>query len=340
MERQKIKVMWVIVAVALFAAWYWKFGGPWMIDSNSAQKHFEPTYGINFNQQIFIPRYSGSMRAQNESPNSVGGMEAFDKTGLVLGWTPIVSGDDGELLADVGSIHLARKVERSGWFQYIPATHTIDENRNKPIVYELVNDSFNCLDKTAAKLHLDVKYEDGSWQQYFPWGYAGELEIWKPVTRGTALEREMKFICGVQLGSEPAPLHFGNADRLFGTWGVEGDAQGRVAGPIIIAEKQISFTVDVKPKLAAVDYHLVSRFTASTFPGGPLASDERKDDYTTFVLELGEHHCALGIHSITVTFTSGQFDVAHFAAFYGPIQGSGTMRRVPTVRLVKDLTAR
>jgi len=326
MERKKIKVMWGIVAVVLFAAWYWKYGGPWRIDSSSAQKPFDPTYRINFNQQIFIPRYSASMRAQNEPPNAVDGMESLGKAGLALGWTPISSGDDGQLLADVGDIRLWRKVERSAWFQYIPSTHTIDENRNKPILYELLNDSFKCFDKTAVKLHLDVKYEDGSWQQYFPWGYAGELEIWKPVTPGTALDREMKFICGVELASDPSITVLGDSDRLFGTWSVETDAPGRVAGPIAIAEKHISFTVDDK-QTCTVDYQLASRFTGSTFPGGPLASDEGENHYTTFVLEFREHHCAPGIQSITITFTSDQFDVAHFSAFSGSVQGSGTMRR-------------
>jgi hypothetical protein len=42
------------------------------------------------------------------------------------------------------------KVERSGWFQYIPKPHTMDENRNKPILYELISDSIKCAEGTQS----------------------------------------------------------------------------------------------------------------------------------------------------------------------------------------------
>jgi hypothetical protein len=248
-----------------------------------------------------------------------------DPVRLASGWTPLKNGNDpGQLLVDVTSIRLWRKVERNGWFQLIPKPHTMDDEQHKPILYELLNDAFNCSEGTASRPQLFMFYEDGTQQQYFPWGMA---DPWKSVTPGTMLDREMKFVCGVQLTSDPPTATIRDKDRLFGTWHVEADAQGRIAGPIVISERQIAWTAEDK-HTCVVNYRVASRVTGSTFPAGPLMGDKPDDAYATFVLELGEHHCGLGIGSFTISFKSGQIDFAHFAAFFGAVQGSGTMRRV------------
>jgi hypothetical protein len=291
-----------------------------------------PARVIDFDQRVSIPtmrRGAGSTGPQNAPPNFVGNMEPYDRAGLALGWTPIGDGDDGQLLADVSAIRLWRKVERSALFQYIPARRTVDENRNKVVLYELVNDSFKCSARTAVKVGLEVKYQDGTWQRYFPWGYAALEDIWVPVMPGTALDREMSFVCGVQLASDPAnTVSRGDADRLFGTWLLGADTQGRISGQIRVARDTISFTADGGKQPCSVRYHLTTLVTGSTYPGAQFSGNRLDNRYSTFVMELGEHHCALGIAAITVTLSSDERDVAHFAAFFGPVQAAGTMRRV------------
>jgi hypothetical protein len=126
-----------------------------------------PTKLITYDQQIVIPKIPGG--ASSMRPLAEEAADPGDQLGLVSRWTPIKNGDDpGQLLVDVPSIHLWRKVERNAWFQYIPKPHTLDENRNKPILYELISDSFKCADGTAVKLRLNVYYEDGTQQDYFP----------------------------------------------------------------------------------------------------------------------------------------------------------------------------
>jgi hypothetical protein len=85
------------------------------------------------------------------------------------------------------------------FLKYIPKPHMIDENRNKPILDELILDAFKCSEGTAQKIRLTVYYEDGTQQLYYPWGYAAP---WKRVSPDTALGREMKFVCALQLTSE------------------------------------------------------------------------------------------------------------------------------------------
>jgi hypothetical protein len=203
----------------------------------------------------------------------------------------------------------------------------MDDNTSKPILYELIRDAFKCSDGTAVKLSLAVYYEDGTRLGYSPWGYAGLSDIWIRVKPGTALSREMSFVCAVELTSKSPTGAKLNEDRIFGTWHVEKGARGRIAGPIVISETQIAWT-DEDKRTCVLPYRLASRGTGSTFPGGPMVSGTPDDAYTTYVLEIGEHHCALGMDSFTITFTSGQPDVAKFSGFFFSVQGSGTMRRV------------
>jgi hypothetical protein len=93
-----------------------------------------PTKSITYDQQISIPKINGgasSMRPQAEDMALADGTgNTGDQVGVASRWTAIKNSDDpGQLLVDDPSIHLWRKVERSGWFQYIPKPHTMDENR-------------------------------------------------------------------------------------------------------------------------------------------------------------------------------------------------------------------
>jgi len=288
-----------------------------------------------YDQEISIPKIPGgksSMRPLREEAVDLNG-----QLGLVSRWTAIENGDNpGQLLIDLTSIHLWRKFERTGLFQYIPKAHTLDANRNRPIVYELVNDAFECAKGVAEKLSLTVYYEDGAQQTYYPWRYPGASE-WIPVRPDTTLSREMKSVCAVQLASGsqmPTRLDEG---RLLGAWRVEDGAQGKIAaGPVVISEAQIMWTTPDSRKCTSA-YQLASRSIGSAFPGGPTANDERADAYITFVLELKGPHldpCAQEMNSLTVSFASDQRDFAHFTAFFLAPQGFGTMRRVSSARAI------
>src|SRR6267378_2419171 len=332
---RRIQVICGVVAIVLFAAWYWRYGGPWKLEAQSAPKPLPVTSQNAFDQQIAIPKIPGgasSMRPLAEDAAIADGTgNTGDQVGVASRWTAIKNSDDpGQLLVDVPSIHLWRKVERSAWFQYIPKPHTMDENRNKPILYELISDSFKCAEGTAVKLRLNAYYEDGTMQPYFPWGNAGLSGIWIPVRPDTALSREMKFVCAVQLTSDSTTSAKLDEDRIFGTWHVEDGAQGRIAaGPIVISETQIAWTAPDSHKCVS-DYRLASRSTGSTFPGGPTAGNKPDDAYTTFALELKGPHldsCSQKMSSFTVSFISTQRDFAHFTAFFLAPQGYGTVRR-------------
>jgi hypothetical protein len=111
------------------------------------------------------------MRAQPVEPIVNGVRITEERLGIESRWTPINNGNDpGQLLVDVAGIHSARKIERYAWIQYIPPPHTMDENTNKPMLYELMSASFKCADGTAVKLRQQVYYEDGTMQPYFPGG--------------------------------------------------------------------------------------------------------------------------------------------------------------------------
>jgi hypothetical protein len=284
---------------------------------------------IAYDQQISIPKIPGgasSMGPVVEDPADLGG-----QVGVVSRWTAIKNGDDpGQLLIDLTNIHLWRKIERTGLFQYIPKAHTMDENRNRLILYELVNDTFECAEGMAEKLSLTVYYEDGAQQTYYPWRYPGANE-WIPVRPDTTLSREMKFVCAVQLASDSQTPTRLDRDRILGTWQVDDGAQGRfAAGPIVISETQITWTARDSHQCTS-EYQLASRTTGSTFPGGPTASDTTDDAYTTFVLELKGpllDPCSQRMNSLTISFASTQCDLAHFTAFLLAPQGYGTMRRV------------
>lgn len=62
-------------------------------------------------------------------------------------------------------------------------------------------DAFKCSEGTAQKIRLTVHYEDSTHQLYYPWGYASP---WRRISPDTALGREMKFVCALQLTSESA----------------------------------------------------------------------------------------------------------------------------------------
>jgi len=288
-----------------------------------------------YDQQISIPKIPGgekSMGPLREETADAGG-----QSGLASRWTAIKNGDDpGQLLIDLTSIHLWRKIERNAWFQYIPKAHTMDENRNRLILYEMVNDTFECAEGMTEKISLIVYYAGGAQQTYYPWRYPGANE-WIPVRPDTTLSREMNFVCAVELTTEssrhliiksPSEL---DVDRILGTWQVNDDAQGRVAaGPIVISETQVTWTA-LDGQECTSEYQLASRSTGSTFPGGPTAGDKSDDAYTTFVLELKGPHlvpCSQKMSSLTISFASTQRDRAHFTAFFFAPQGYGTMRRV------------
>jgi hypothetical protein len=282
-----------------------------------------------YDQQISIPKIPGgekSMRPLREEVADAGG-----QLGVASRWTAIRNGDDpGQLLIDLTSIHLWRKIERTGLFQYIPKPHTMDENRNRPILYELVSDTFECAEGLAEKLTLTVYYEGGAQQTYYPWKYPGANE-WIPVRPDTTLSREMKFVCAVQLASDSQIPTRQDRDRILGTWQVDDGAQGRIApGRIVISETQVAWTAQDSHECTS-EYQLAALSTGQTFPGGPTGSDKSDDAYTTFVLELKGPQlvpCSQKMRSLTISFPSTQRDLAHFTAFFFAPQGYGTMRRV------------
>jgi hypothetical protein len=283
-------------------------------------------------QEISIPKISGDAGAM--IPQADASFTAKSNFGMTAasGWTPIRNGKDpGQLLVDTTRLFLARKVERYGTFQYIPPPHTMDVNRNKPIRYEVIQDAFKCSDVTAVKQRLTVYYEDGTQQEYYPWGYADELGIWKPVKPGTALSREMSAVCAVELTSESTMPEKLGMDPILGSWQVEDGAQGRIAaGPIAISAAQIAWTTEDNQKCTS-DYELASRSTASTYPGASMAESKPDVPYTTFVLKLKGPHvepCNTSMSSFTISLSSQQKDLAHFSAFFLAVQGYGWMRRI------------
>ena len=279
-----------------------------------------------YDQQISIPKIPGgekSMRPLREE-----GADAGGQLGLASRWTAIGNGDDpGQLLIDLTSIHVWRKIERTGVFQYIPKPGAMDENRNRQILYELVNDTFECAEGMAEKLSLVVYYEGGGQQTYYPWRYPGANE-WIPVRPDTTLSREMKFVCAVQLTSDSAASK--NEDRILGTWHVEDGARGRIsAGPLLISQTQIVWTTPDGQKCVS-GYRLASRSIGSTFPGGPAAGGAPDNAYITFALELKGPHvdpCSQKMSSFIMSFDSSQHDLARFTAFFLGPQAYGTMRR-------------
>lgn len=159
-----------------------------------------PSELIAHDQQISIPKVAGGPSSMNPLPNTLGGYAVSDRARELTRWTPVENGNDpGQLLVDVTTVRLWRKVERYASFQYIPKPHTMDQNRDKTILYELVLDAFKCSERVAQKIKLTVYYEDGTQQLYYPWGYAAP---WELVSPESALSREMKFVCALQLSSE------------------------------------------------------------------------------------------------------------------------------------------
>ncbi|HEY6621575.1 MAG TPA: hypothetical protein VIY68_18675 [Steroidobacteraceae bacterium] len=192
---QRSRVVFTVLTLILFAVWYWRYGGPWQLEVEAPTKQPPIATANSFDQEIVIPKIPGGARAMGPlNENRVPDQR------LTSSWTPIENGNDSwQLLGNASKVRLWRKVERTGWFQYIPPAHTMDENRNKPILYEMLSDSFKCAEGVAVKLNLTVHYEDGTEQLYFPWGYAGLSGIWVPVKPDTTLRREMDFVCAVKL---------------------------------------------------------------------------------------------------------------------------------------------
>ena len=204
----------------------------------------------------------------------------------------------------------------------------MDENANKPILYELIVDSFKCAEGKAVKSRLTVYYEDGTTQPYHPWGNATISGMWASVRPDTVLSREMKFVCSVQLTNDPAPPT--DADPILGTWHVQDGAKGRIAaGPLVISQTQIAWTAPDGQKCVS-DYRLASRSIGSTYPGGPADGKAPDNAYITFALELKGPHfdpCSQKMSSLTMSFDSAQHNLAHFTAFFLAPQAYGTMRR-------------
>jgi len=243
-------------------------------------------------------------------------------------WTPLRNGNDSDqLLVDVTSIRSWKKGIRYAFdVVLIPKPHTMDVEKKKLIRYEQMEDRFNCSEGTASKVQLVMVYEDGSAQLYWPWGQEAP---WRVVPPDTALSSEMKFVCALQLTSDsPAAAKLGS-ERIIGTWQLQttqqlGDLGARIAGPIVISETQIAWPAEDE-HTCAINYQLASRGTGPTFPGGPKASDKPDDAYTTYVLELGPHTCALGLNDLTVSFQTDQVNLAYFTGLRVQV---GTMRRV------------
>jgi hypothetical protein len=287
-----------------------------------------PTESIAYDEQISIPKIAGGPGSLNPPvPNTVS-----DEARLPTGWTPLENGNyPGQLLVDVASVRLWRKVERYASFQYIPKPGTTDENFNKPILNEEIHDAFKCSEGTAEKISLAVYYEDGTGYGYYPWGHAS---AWQRVSPDTALGREMKFVCAVHLTAEsPASANL-DQGRILGTWHMDW-AQGRIAaGQIVISETNIAWTSQDNHACVS-DYALASRSTGPTFPGGPIGGTNSDHAYTTFVLELKGPHlqpCSQWMNSITVSLASARSDFANFAAFFRKVQGHGTMHRVSPIK--------
>ncbi len=276
-----------------------------------------------YDQDISIPSIpvTKSMRPRKDAA------DRGAQLGVLSRWTEINNGDDpGHLRIDLTSIHLWRKIERAAWFQYIPKEHTMDENRNRLILYELVNDTFECAQGMAEKLTLIVYYEDGTEQTYDPWRSPGAQD-WMPVRPGTTLSREMHAACSVELATESSAL---DIDRVLGTWQVSNGVQGSIAaGPLVISETQVTWTAPGGQECTS-EYQLASRSVGSTFPGGPPVDDGPDVAYTTFVVDQeGPHQlpCSKNMNSLTMSFVSTQRDMAYFTAFFLAPQAFGTMRR-------------
>jgi hypothetical protein len=153
-NSKTIRLICGVVAVLLFAGWYSRYGGPWKLEPPQ-----EPApdliaafaKSIADDQEISIPKIAAGASAMRPLDASDSARWNVGTAGSALGWTPISNGNDpGQLLADVTSLRLFRKVERYATFQYIPKPHTMDDNRSKPIFYELINDAFKCSDGTAT----------------------------------------------------------------------------------------------------------------------------------------------------------------------------------------------
>jgi hypothetical protein len=329
---KRLQLLAGIAAIVIFAVLYCRYGGPWYIQPERPPPKVPSDARLNaLDQGIAIPRIPGgvTMRPVPEEPYINGVRITEEKLGLESRWTPIANGNDpGRLLGDVSSVRLWRKVERTGGFQYIPKPHTIDENTTKPILYELIVDSFKCAEGEAVKSRLDVYYEDGTMQPYFPWGNAAILGIWISVRPDTVLSREMKFVCSVHLTGDSATST--DEDPILGTWHVEDGAKGRIAaGPLVISQSQIAWTASDGQKCVS-DYRLSSRSIGPSFPGGPADGNEPDNAYITFALALKGPHfnpCSLKMSSFTMSFDSSQHDLAHFTAFFLAPQAYGTMRR-------------
>lgn len=122
--------------------------------------------------------------------------------------------------------------------------------------------------------------------------------------------------------------------RMFGTWNIEDSRPARVGGPIVISERQISWTSEDKRR-CVVGYHIVSRGVAPIFPGGPIENHNAADAYTIVALKLEQQDCERSIGSFLISLTSDQMDFAHFAAFSseGGTQEWGAIRRAPSKKL-------
>jgi hypothetical protein len=134
-----------------------------------------------------------------------------------------------------------------------------------------------------------------------------------------------------------------DATRMIGTWSVsevrpEGHAvqsAARVAGPMVISERQISW-VSRDHRQCVAGYSVMSRAAAPIFPGGAVENGNAADAYTIFKLELEQQACDRSIAFFTVSFASDATDIAHFTVIGSDraVQGYGAVFRVSSERQV------
>jgi hypothetical protein len=125
----------------------------------------------------------------------------------------------------------------------------------------------------------------------------------------------MVFNVGVVLASDV------DAAWMMGTWSVSelkpkartDQSAARVAGPMVISERQISWASSDHRQCVA-GYNVASRAVAPIFPGGPIDNRNAADAYMIFKLEL-EQACDQRIAFFTLSFASDARDIGHFAVF-------------------------
>jgi len=238
--------------------------------------------------------------------------------------------DSGQLLIDVTHIDVVGLHDPSGEIRIayevklVPTTYAMDDTTKKRVLYEEMQDEFNCLAGTAFRTHLNMYYDDGTWQGYMPWGKPTSMPPWRTVRLGTALDSERQFMCALHLAANsPADTRVG-VERIFGPWHVD-RTLGGMLDPLLISEARIAWTLKDQGA-CSVSYRVVARVEGSTFPAESLATDNPGSGYSTFVLDLGPKSCAPWWGPVTISLASTNADSARF--FASSNSQSGTLHRV------------